>query len=585
MKFRLEIESRRDLEILEKIYKNSVLLGDQGPDGWGIRYATEFHMTNDSKLFPPRPQWEAKGYRPDEYSRWLLGNWHPIDELWAELGIDPDDPEPAAIELEDWLFHFEASPERRLAERTFIHGHLLARGDLEATGWHERCAQPPYDRLPLPRAAIPEGIILSREADAWIPETEIEDVALPLYQGVMFYNRLPNVAQHVRGSGRNAEWRSPGETENGVSPQFLIARDEYVSSRKVSLRETKVAIRSLSNATNERTVVAGVIPDLPAGNSVNYLTPSASHLRSPCFCVLSSLVFDWQARSRIAGTNMNFHFLEEMALPLIDGTPGTPGPTSAAARRPTAQSPAQGLASQRGTSSLAALGRAPLGLALTTQAATQLEWSAVTLALLPGERYCRNAVADALVAAAYGLDRDDLAVILEDCDHPAPHGKSTGFWRVDKDKPPELRHTILTQIAFADLQQHIAAAGGDREAGIQAFMDQNHGEGWLLPETLRLADHSLGHDHRATEHQPVATELGPRFYDWQLAQTPEEAWAETHLHARNLLGEHGYSRLLAELKKGSAEQPPSTTAQPLSEVAEEGHRWDDWLSAPGPSDE
>ena len=34
----LEIQSRRDLEILEKIYANSVLLGDDGPDGWGIKY-------------------------------------------------------------------------------------------------------------------------------------------------------------------------------------------------------------------------------------------------------------------------------------------------------------------------------------------------------------------------------------------------------------------------------------------------------------------------------------------------------------------------------------------------------------------
>ena len=85
----LEIQSPRDLEILEKIYANSVLLGDDGPDGWGITYATEFHMTNDSRLFPPRPEWEAKGYRPDEYSRWLKGNWRPIEELWRELGVDP----------------------------------------------------------------------------------------------------------------------------------------------------------------------------------------------------------------------------------------------------------------------------------------------------------------------------------------------------------------------------------------------------------------------------------------------------------------------------------------------------------------
>ena len=90
----LEIQSKRDLEILEKIYANSVLLGDDGPDGWGIRYATEFHMTNDSRLFPPRPQWEAKGYRPDEYSRWLLGDWRPTEELWKELGVDPSRPQP-----------------------------------------------------------------------------------------------------------------------------------------------------------------------------------------------------------------------------------------------------------------------------------------------------------------------------------------------------------------------------------------------------------------------------------------------------------------------------------------------------------
>ncbi|MEA4883002.1 MAG: ATP-binding protein [Clostridia bacterium] len=50
----LEIRGRRDLEILEKIYSNSVLLGDDGPGAWQIQYSTEFHMTNDSELFPPR---------------------------------------------------------------------------------------------------------------------------------------------------------------------------------------------------------------------------------------------------------------------------------------------------------------------------------------------------------------------------------------------------------------------------------------------------------------------------------------------------------------------------------------------------
>ena len=47
--------------------------------------------------------------------------------------------------------------------------------------------------------------------------------------------------------------------------------------------------------------------------------------------------------------------------------------------------------------------------------------------------------------------------------------------------------------------------------------------------------------------QPVATRLGVRFLDWQLAQSPEEAVCECHLHARNLLGGDGYARLIAGL--------------------------------------
>ena len=198
-------------------------------------------------------------------------------------------------------------------------------------------------------------------------------------------------------------------------------------------------------------------------------------------------------------------------------------------------------------------------------------------------------MADALVASLYGLDEPDFRSLLADCDHPlstvtsrkSSELRGKGFWRVDKNKPPELRHTVLAQIAFADLQRHIDSAAADPEAGIQSFMAQNHGEGWRPPETLRLADYNLGHDDRAKEHQPVATELGPRFYDWQLAQTPEEAWAETHLHARNLLGEHGYRRLNANLEEPGPDQPPGALVAPASQVAEERHRRDDWLSRSG----
>jgi hypothetical protein len=69
----------------------------------------------------------------------------------------------------------------------------------------------------------------------------------------------------------------------------------------------------------------------------------------------------------------------------------------------------------------------------------------------------------------------------------------------------------------------------------------------------------LGHDDRAKEPQPVASRLGPRFYDWQLAQSPEESWRECELHARNLLGEVGYQALLADIEREKRGEPETET--------------------------
>jgi hypothetical protein len=66
----VELKSQRDLDIFRKIYAHSIRIGDNAP-GWEITYAREFDMTNDSKHFPPLEKWEAKGYKPDVFGRWI----------------------------------------------------------------------------------------------------------------------------------------------------------------------------------------------------------------------------------------------------------------------------------------------------------------------------------------------------------------------------------------------------------------------------------------------------------------------------------------------------------------------------------
>ena len=161
---------------------------------------------------------------------------------------------------------------------------------------------------------------------------------------------------------------------------------------------------------------------------------------------------------------------------------------------------------------------------------------------------------EAVVALAYGLSKEDFHWIMNACDNPTGTYPSMeragllnakGFWRVDKEKSPEHRQSVLSTVAFLDLLE--ACNSSNSYAAVEAFLGGNNGEGWQLPETLRLADYGLGHDDRAREHQPVRSHFGPRFYDWQLEQSPEDSWQECHLHARNLLGPTAYQTLLDEL--------------------------------------
>lgn len=88
----LEIQSEMDLAILDKVYSKGTLLGTNSAKSWRVRYVREFDSSGDSKILAPRSEWNDKGYRPDEYSRWLSGSWKSIEQLQFEILEDADHP-------------------------------------------------------------------------------------------------------------------------------------------------------------------------------------------------------------------------------------------------------------------------------------------------------------------------------------------------------------------------------------------------------------------------------------------------------------------------------------------------------------
>lgn len=431
----LEIRSEQDLRVLQKIYANGVLLGDQSDNGWGIKYQQgDFNMTSDSKLFPPRPKWEEKGYRPDEYGHWLKGPWH-----------DYSGPQ-----------------------------HIL-------------------DREP--------GLVLSRDGQQALQVEVIEGVALPLYEGRMIGQFDISEKGWVSGKGRGAVW-SQTDHKKHISPQYLMSLCDARENDFVPAR--RLAFMDICSATNARTFYGAAIPGFPCGHSVPLLHSRGSPLILAA--ALNSFVVDQVFRLKVGGLHLTWNYLEE-----------SPTVKFADARR------------------LDALKNLAVRLndinVLFAESWTKNEsrsWRSLW-ALTPHERLRLRCVIDAIVANAFDLSSSEFAHCLYECDLPRSEysGESAkslnpkGFWRIDKDKDPELRHTVLSLVAFRDLQ----------EKGLDTFLAQNNGDGWLIPEQLRLADYGLGHDQRAQEYQTVASRLGPRFYEWQLNEDVERSWQECAAHA------------------------------------------------------
>ncbi|HZZ81778.1 MAG TPA: hypothetical protein VFE62_24970, partial [Gemmataceae bacterium] len=103
----VELKSQRDLEIFRTIYDHSFRIGDKVP-GWVVAFATEFHMTNDSKLFPSLEKWEAKGYERDEFARWIGPNEEVALPLYQGGMIHHFDPA-----FKSWLAGMGRSAEWR----------------------------------------------------------------------------------------------------------------------------------------------------------------------------------------------------------------------------------------------------------------------------------------------------------------------------------------------------------------------------------------------------------------------------------------------------------------------------------------
>jgi hypothetical protein len=468
----MEIRNQKDNSWLDVVYsKANCLLDDKGDKGWLIYYKTEFHLTNDSSLFQRRNRWEADGYRPDCYGRWIKGAWQ------ATTGKVGGIPSLDGAE--------EIKPEAVCTTHTTI------------------------------RVRPPEG---GRARPVAI---EHPAVAVPLYQGVMLWHFDFCFRCDKSTSGR-PDWQPPSGNPAFPIGQFLIPMDFLAKDTR-----PRIGFRDIGANTNRRTLAAALLPPFPHSNKVPVLTPSNGSSLAMLAC-LCSFVADAALRLKISQATINWFYVQEIPLP----------PHNAPYWTPTFDRFVLGLC-----------GRSPWFANEWLEAVPDdlkavygwRSWWANSFA----ERQRRRAVIDAVVAHAYGLSLDHVTWLLKDCFHPCELYSSResrrqldpkGFWRVDEDLPPPIRHTTLFLSAFKALQD-LVEKGTPIPAAVESLTGKLPGEGWAMPADAMTLFQRLGHD------------LSEPFRE----QSPDESWRELEQHRSNLFETPLWTGILASSAQNQEE--------------------------------
>ena len=167
------------------------------------------------------------------------------------------------------------------------------------------------------------------------------EIYVPLYEGKMFwhynhhYAEFPNEYEvQKRPSSINSTLIGTlADSNSSITPWYWVKKslvDERLTDkdRNGNVRwqwkhSYYIAFRDVTNATNERTCVATLMPSgVAAGDKAPLVFTSRSLIPSACFAaMLSSLVFDYVARQKVGGSSMALFIMKQQPVLTSDQIP------------------------------------------------------------------------------------------------------------------------------------------------------------------------------------------------------------------------------------------------------------------------
>ena len=353
--------SARDAELTKKLYRaapvliREAVIDDEGKvlqpeeNPWGIRFQAMLHMSNDSGLFAESPASTAQPRRLPLYEAKMI---HQFDHRWATY-VDAVSGAAGEVETADVSDAQKADPALTVRPRYWVdEREVLARiarvPNRVARAWLLTHREGPYaeveDEKSLEFAVASwlagewmrrlcgdalKGASAKVLAEAqWRATAEMDRNAAPLLGALRRTRGGEDLSNWVKWARQDAEtpfgdaeeaaigsWQgafhglSNGGTRIGSLLNFV---DEWMDRRSP---RWLMGWRDITNATNERTVIASVVPRVGVGNNLPLMLFRSGAFGGPLAALLGnlcSMAFDFVARHKVGGTHLNYFIYKQL---------------------------------------------------------------------------------------------------------------------------------------------------------------------------------------------------------------------------------------------------------------------------------
>jgi methylase of polypeptide subunit release factors len=309
--------SQADAELTRKIYRRVPVLIREARDDipefnpWGISFSTMFHMANDSHLFCDAPQ-------PNDLPLYEAKMMHQFDHRWATYQGRRQKNEGGGGEVEtaDVSDSQKADPAFRITPRYWVpEREVLAR--IARAPKAVRDAFRSQDAAALLAATavwIEAGHTLDLLGEMSATNARQRVVA----SGGRHFDTLPPKQPDWLSDKALAEARQcPALTDSELaqirsSTDLQTALHHILDTRSP---QWLMGWRDICRATDERTVIASVIPRAGVGNNLPLMLFAPHATARQCAALLGnlcSLVLDFVARHKVGGTHLNFFIYKQL---------------------------------------------------------------------------------------------------------------------------------------------------------------------------------------------------------------------------------------------------------------------------------